>query len=142
MFNRILIPVDLSHEEQLPLLTGAAQQLIGGEQGSINLLFVDPSLVHQGSFPLLNQATFEAHRRESLNSLQALAERWIPEPLRGDCRVCSGTPYDQILEESQRLRADAILMMSARPGLSSYFIGSNAEKVVRHADCSVFVIRA
>jgi nucleotide-binding universal stress UspA family protein len=32
-------------------------------------------------------------------------------------------------------------MMAGTPGLSSYIIGSNAERVVRHAECSVFIVR-
>jgi len=31
--------------------------------------------------------------------------------------------------------------MASKPGLANYFIGSSAERVVRHAGCSVFVIR-
>jgi universal stress protein F len=142
MFHRLLITLDLAHEEQLPRLVQTAQRLLGEDPGSIHLLYVDQSLVHQGSFPLLDESTIEEHARESQQRLQALLEQWVPEPLRGGCRVRHGTAYDQILEESRRLRPDAILMMSKRPGLSSYFIGANAEKVVRHADCSVFVIRA
>jgi nucleotide-binding universal stress UspA family protein len=37
--------------------------------------------------------------------------------------------------------ADLIIIASHRPGLKDYFLGSTAAKVVRHAKCSVLVIR-
>ena len=36
---------------------------------------------------------------------------------------------------------DLIIVASHRPGLQDYFLGSTAAKVVRHAKCSVLVIR-
>jgi nucleotide-binding universal stress UspA family protein len=58
-----------------------------------------------------------------------------------DFTTREGSAHDQILEESHENGVDAILLMAKRPGFSSYFIGTTAERVVRHADCSVFVIR-
>lgn len=55
--------------------------------------------------------------------------------------VREGIVHDQILEQAAEIGADAILMVAQRPGLSSYFIGSAAERVVRHAKCSVFILR-
>ena len=37
--------------------------------------------------------------------------------------------------------ADMIIIASHRPGLQDYFLGSTAAKVVRHATCSVLVVR-
>ncbi|MBT8411941.1 MAG: universal stress protein, partial [Octadecabacter sp.] len=36
---------------------------------------------------------------------------------------------------------DCIIMASHQPGLEDYFLGSTAARVVRHAKCSVHVIR-
>lgn len=36
---------------------------------------------------------------------------------------------------------DCIVMASHRPGIEDYFLGSTASRVVRHAKCSVHVIR-
>lgn len=37
--------------------------------------------------------------------------------------------------------ADCIIMGSHKPGLSDYFLGSTASRIVRHAHCSVIVLR-
>jgi len=141
MFNQILIPIDLAHEEQLPRLILAARKLLNTPQGRINLLYVDQSLIHNGSYPLLNEDTIKQHRVVSQYRMKSLLSQFVPENQQGRCVSRQGTVYDQILEESTKLKPDAIVMMASTPGLSNYFLGSNAEKVVRHASCSVFVIR-
>jgi nucleotide-binding universal stress UspA family protein len=47
-----------------------------------------------------------------------------------------------VLEEAKEFGADLVVMSSHDPGLRTYFIGSNAAQVVRHAHCSVMVVRA
>jgi nucleotide-binding universal stress UspA family protein len=46
-----------------------------------------------------------------------------------------------ILDVADEKKADAIIIASHRPGLQDYFLGSTASRVVRHAQCSVVVIR-
>jgi nucleotide-binding universal stress UspA family protein len=49
--------------------------------------------------------------------------------------------YQEILKTAEAIQADLIVMGSHRPELSDYLLGSNTEKVVRHARCSVMVVR-
>ena len=44
------------------------------------------------------------------------------------------------LEEAEA-SADAIVIASHRPDLSDYLLGSTAARVVRHAQCTVLVLR-
>ncbi len=141
MFTNILVPVDLTHKEQLPRLIEAASLLVDKDQGEICLLYVDPILVHHAGFPQIEAETFKAHEQEARQQLQSLIDGLPQERLKVTYTTREGSPHEEILEEAKERNADAILMMSGRPGLASYFIGSNAERVVRHADCSVFVIR-
>ncbi|MDH3475684.1 MAG: universal stress protein [Rhodospirillales bacterium] len=39
------------------------------------------------------------------------------------------------------MKADLIITGSHKPNVSDYLLGSNAARVVRHASCSVFVVR-
>ncbi len=39
------------------------------------------------------------------------------------------------------MKADLIVVGSHRPNWSTYLIGSNAANIVRHAQCSVLVMR-
>ncbi len=41
----------------------------------------------------------------------------------------------------QKLPADMVIIASHRPDITTYLLGSNAAAVVRHAECSVLVVR-
>ena len=56
------------------------------------------------------------------------------------CQV-SGTPKDHILQLADDIDADVIILASHRPSMSTYLPGSNAAAVIRHAKCSVLVVR-
>ena len=52
-----------------------------------------------------------------------------------------GGVYAEVLEEADKIAADLIVVGSHRPKMSTYLLGSNAASIVRHAHCSVLVIR-
>ena len=58
-----------------------------------------------------------------------------------ETHVVVGHPANSILDWAERHDVDCIVVSSHRPGLSDYFIGSTAARLVRHAKCSVHVIR-
>jgi xylitol oxidase len=53
-----------------------------------------------------------------------------------------GSPGSEILALAARLKADAIIVGSHKPGVSDYLIGSTAARVARHANCTVVVDRS
>ena len=52
-----------------------------------------------------------------------------------------GSVYEQVLKVAEELAVDQIVIGAHRPGLSDYLLGPNTARVVRHATCSVNVIR-
>lgn len=68
-------------------------------------------------------------------------ERMAASVENGVARAVSGHSGRTILEWSEEHGADLIVIASHRPGLADYFLGSTAAHVVRHAGCSVHVIR-
>ena len=52
-----------------------------------------------------------------------------------------GGIYHEVLEAAEARKADLVVVGSHRPGMATYLIGSNATAIVRHATCSVLVIR-
>ena len=52
-----------------------------------------------------------------------------------------GNPGRTISEYSKEIDADCIVIGSHNPGLSDFFLGSTAARVVRYANCSVLVVR-
>lgn len=55
--------------------------------------------------------------------------------------LISGHPGRAIVEYATKHEVDCIVIASHVPGFSNIFLGSTAERVVRHARCSVHVIR-
>lgn len=59
----------------------------------------------------------------------------------GQSAVVTGHSGTTILDYAQETGSDLIIIASHRPNMSDYFLGSTAHHVVRHAKCSVHVMR-
>jgi universal stress protein F len=71
------------------------------------------------------------------NRLDELAQRF--KDGRGE--LVEGHSGRTILEWAEVNKVDCIIINSHKPGIQDYFLGSTAARVVRHAQCSVHVIR-
>ncbi|MDI3323282.1 universal stress protein [Pontibacterium granulatum] len=140
MFTKILLPVDLSHEDHIRELMRVAAKMVEGESPEVHMLYVDQSLIHTAGYPHLDEQSLADHRRDAKATMDRLLAA-LPAGLAGFSHCREGTAHDQILETAEELGVNVIVMMARKPGISSYFIGSNAERVVRHAGCSVVIVR-
>ena len=52
-----------------------------------------------------------------------------------------GSVYKEALRFARDIEADLIVVGAHRPDLKDYLLGSNAAQIVRHARCSVWVVR-
>jgi len=136
----VLLPIDLSDPASWRKPLAEALGILGAN-GVLHVVSVLPEFgVSQvGSF---FRKDFE---REALHALgQGLAD-WVaqnvPDPVEVHPHVLHGTIYDEILRAAEKLRVDVIVMGSHRPALKDYLLGPNAARVVRHAACSVYVVR-
>jgi len=81
-------------------------------------------------------------RRDYVDETLAQLRDLLPRAFTGewDVEVGSGDPADAILRAAKEHKADLIVMGThGRTGLAHVFLGSVAEKVVRHALCPVLV---
>lgn len=140
VFKKILLPVDLAHEEQIEEQIKVAVAIANNEEAEIHMLYVDQSLIHRAGYPHLSKKNVMDHQGDAVKKIDVFLNK-LPKNLKGGSLCREGTAHDQIVETAEELGVDAIILMAQKPGISSYFIGSNAERVVRHAHCSVFVIR-
>jgi nucleotide-binding universal stress UspA family protein len=83
-------------------------------------------------------AVEEAHK-----ALVDLSESVLGPELNARVRhvVSTGTVYEEVLRVARTDGATLIVIGSHRPVLQDYLLGPNASRVVRHSDCSVFVVR-
>lgn len=136
MYKHIIVAVDLSHGEAGKGLLEKAVQLVD-EGGVLRLLHVledVPSYIAAELPRDLNDRR-EAEARVELGLLAGGTAAKVESEVR------TGAAAGQILQCAEDTGADLIMIASHRPGLSDYFIGSTAARVVRHAQCSVLISR-
>ena len=140
MYKRIVLAVDLA--ESSPVLKGLPEalemaKLRGGDLRLVNILPVVPA-----TFMEYVPAEFDDEQttraKESLDSI--LTEIDLPTD-RKSAVARAGGVYHELLEEAAEWGADLIVVGSHRPVMSDYLLGSNATTIVRHAQCSVLVVR-
>jgi len=85
-------------------------------------------------FDAEQQADCEAKLKELADSVPLPKERISSV-------VHMGAVYNEVLEEAAKMKADLIIVGSHRPAMATYLLGSNASTIVRHAPCSVLVVR-
>jgi len=139
--STIFVPVDFSPGslQALEFAVSLAQRF----GATIVLLHVLDPIYGRGRFdsprlrPLRAQALAEAKQL-----LARVAERSVQPRVPVVHRVMLGVAYSVIVEAAAQARADLIVMGSeGRTGAHRFFVGSVAEKVVRHARCPVLVVR-
>lgn len=136
MYRNIVVAVDIGHGELGALMIDKAVQLLD-EGGRITLLYVLDEVPAYIAAEL-PQDLGARRNAEARVELKALAQGHAADV---DVEVRTGAPAAQILQCAEDLDADLVMIASHRPGLSDYFIGSTAARVVRHAQCSVLISR-
>ena len=135
----ILVPTDFSEcsEKALNYAMAYAEQF----RASLTLLYV-VEIAYGSEAGVIN---FEKYKQEANDEgkkkLVAIAKRFSKSiPTKSSVRI--GAPYDEIVRYAQEANTDLIIISThGRSGLKRFFLGSTAEKVVRHAPCPVLVVR-
>lgn len=78
---------------------------------------------------------------EAEEMLHDMVGVYIPDDIDVNYLVAQGSIYRRILRMAEKINADLIVMPAHRLKLQDYLLGTNTAKVVRHAQCSVLVVR-
>ena len=140
--KKILVPIDFSNlsKDALPWATFLAAKL-----GAEIILFhavekfpmdylLGRELMNHTIMPLMKQAEVELERiAVSLSKSTKVSVSAV---------VRDGTPFEEICHAAKLLGADLIALTThGYTGLKHVWLGSTAERVVRHARCPVLVVR-
>lgn len=136
--KRILVPVDFSDlsEKSLHYAVSFARQF----NSEIYLLHV-VEIIPTPEVVVAESASLNAKLRQQ-------AEEQLSGWRKGTgipsvfSRIEDGIPYREIVRMADEINAELIILgTQGRRGLSRLFVGSTAERVVRHAPCPVMVVR-
>lgn len=141
LYQDILLPIDVDDESSSATVVLTATDLARQFGARLHAITVVPEVGVSMGAPFssanANRRLIE-HARERLDAV--LREK-APGNLTVERIVALGSVYREILRVAQELPADLIVMGSHRPERKDFLLGSNAAKVVRHAKCSVLVVR-
>jgi len=126
MSTKILIPIDVNHAEVSDSMLKQVKELSDQSDTNIVLLNVIPEIPPYVAIQLPEDVG-QIVAKDAHTSLDLLIKQ--------------GNPAHQILQTASDENVDLIVIGSHQPGLVDYLIGSVAARVVRHATCSVLVVR-
>jgi universal stress protein A len=147
-FKRILVTTDFSEAGDHAI--AHAFRMAADHGADVLLLHVletvlapNPLYAHYYPTDLL---TPEIRARVESDARQALLER-VPTtdtlaavPHR--VIITHGMPGEEIIRTAQEERVDLVVISThGRTGLKRFFLGSTAERVIRHVECPVLVVR-
>ena len=141
MYRTLLVPVDLADVETARTALDRAVALAQASNGTIRLIHVR-SLIPVAYMEFV-PATFDLdQQRVAEEKLADIAASLPLAPERVSAVVRLGSVYNEVLREAETTGADLIVVASHQPTMATYLLGSNAATIVRHATCSVLVVRA
>lgn len=135
MYQNIVVPVSFEEERDVAKSLKIAQ-LLASEGARITVLHAQdilPAYVADHISPQVLLSTTEDIKAQLKNIAAG-----VPGAQTAVVQGGAGRAITQWVEEND---ADCIVIASHRPVISDIFLGSTAAWVVRHAPCSVHVIR-
>ncbi|MDQ7071357.1 MAG: universal stress protein [Rhodobacterales bacterium] len=135
MYKNILVPVSFDDARDTAAAIEVAQTL-AANGAEITLLHV---MEHIPGYAISYlPAEYLSASKEAIKAELAT----LVEDVKGGVgMVIDGHSGRTILDYAGENDVDCIVIASHRPGMQDYFLGSTAAQVVRHATCSVHVVR-
>lgn len=136
MYSNILVGVDPAADERAHEALQLATHLANDATATITTIMVLESFPSYVAEDLIAEANAQA----ATFAMARLREITGPNSeVRTEIR--HGKPAEELLTYARTNKIDCIVVASHKPGLSDYFLGSTASRVVRHAPCAVHVMR-
>ncbi|QLF69574.1 universal stress protein [Peteryoungia desertarenae] len=136
MYKTIIVPVDCAQLDKGEKILRQAATLLdeGGEIIVISVVEDMPGYIAID----LPVDVIEGTVRDARAKLTELKQK---TNIDAKLEIRSGAAAREILAAAQEHQADLIIIASHVPDFSNYLIGATADRVVRHAKCSVLVDR-
>ncbi|MZR12610.1 universal stress protein [Maritimibacter sp. DP07] len=135
MYKNILVPIafDEARDSKTALEIAHAISEEGAKITALHVVEEIPSYVAQ-YLP-------EGQMAKNLHEIEDSLTDKIKDEIGVDVKVVEGHAAQSIVDYAASNGIDCIVVASHRPGVQDYFLGSTAARVVRHASCSVHVVR-
>ncbi len=149
MTDKILVPIDLADQETgLKVIREGVMQT-RARDGEMTVMTVVPDILSgldfryaiRGEMGGSEDYDLKGIVQEALDRLNEIVAEHTPSGMKVKTIARHGSAYEEILKVAKKISATQIVMGAHRPSLSDYLIGPTTARVVRHAECSVNVLR-
>ncbi len=143
MSHSVLCAVDVSNGDDDINTIQAAAQMAHLKDAQLDVVSVVPDfgMSQVGSF--FNKDHHDTMVAEAKEHLNALVTKALDAEQNEKTRhiIATGRAYEEVLSVAEKSGADLIVVGAHTSDLADYLLGPNAARVVRHAKCSVYVVR-
>lgn len=143
MSTSVLCAVDVSNgdDDLNTIQTAARMAALDSAQLDVVAVVPDFGISQVGSF--FNKDHHDTMVSEAREALNALVTKALDAAQNDKVRhvIATGRAYEEVLKLADKTSADLIVVGAHTSDLADYLLGPNAARVVRHAKCSVFVVR-
>ncbi|MBB4954534.1 nucleotide-binding universal stress UspA family protein [Agrobacterium vitis] len=136
MYKTIIVPVDCGQLDKGERSLKKAKSLLD-DGGQIVLVAVVEQIPTYLAVDIPH-GIMESAIEDGKVKLAALRDK---TGISAETELRIGSPAHEILATATERKADLIIIASHVPDFSNYLIGATADRVVRHAKCSVLVDR-
>ena len=142
---KILIAIDGSDFSQAALKSLLARPWPPNTEVKVMHVVEPPSLLigrEMGGYDPEIEIVWKALREQAKDLVEKAAEKLRGVKFNVSTELVEGDPKSQIIDTANEWRADMIVLGShGRTGLNRFLMGSVSQDVVRHAHCSVEIVR-
>ena len=139
MFSKILLPIDVAEPEAAKKAIDVATSLAATYKASLRLVHVTSPIIVAAPMAVIPQSVYDALELAAKAELDRLAA--TIDGLAVSTIVRIGGIYPELLAEAEEWGADLIIVGAHKLSMATYLLGSTASAIVRHANCTVMVVR-
>jgi nucleotide-binding universal stress UspA family protein len=143
MVQKIVVPLDLDEESSCRKTLPTAVDYARHSGAQLHVLTVVPD--EHFKMTIVAQLISEDYEQRIVDDarerLSTFLKQHGPADVPVEQSVRRGSIYKEILRYARDTEADLVIMAAHRPEMSDFLLGSNAAQIVRHADCSVWIVR-
>ncbi|MEP5762664.1 MAG: universal stress protein [Litoreibacter sp.] len=143
MTNSVLCAVDISNGVDDINIIQAAARMAALDDAQLDVIAVVPDYGMSSVGGFFNKDHHDKLVDEAKHLLNQLVTKALDDAQNAKVRhvVATGRAYEEVLKLAKKARSSLIVVGAHKTDLSDYLLGPNAARIVRHAKCSVYVVR-
>ena len=141
MYENILFPVDLEHtveaEKALKIVIEEAKR----SKAKLTVMTAAPGFGMPIVASFFDEGAVKNALKEIARHLKQYIDENFPDDIETNAIVVEGNPAELILKQAKNDSTDLIVIAAHNSQIEHLLLGSCTAKVVRHADCTVTVVK-